>query len=491
MLINQIKTIKNKVIFIPYWEGCDYVLVLEDKILAKDIKEKLTKDIEEYSFNKGSYYRYFINGFDVIIINIGKIEKITIEEIRKFASLIFNKACELFLKNFDVLLFSKIWKINKDELLEGFLEGFFLTDYSFNKYKKREKEFKIKEINIINDEFIDNFNKITEKTKNITESVKFCRDLINEPSNICTISYIEKVVKKIAKENSLTINVFKANELKKLGMNLLLAVGKGGSEEPRLIEVAYRCSDKFPHIALVGKGIVFDTGGINLKPSGSLDDMKADMAGAACVVSIIYAISKLKLPVNVTGVLPLAENSVDSNSCKPGDVVIAYNKKSVEIKNCDAEGRLILADALAYIDSKKPDVIIDIATLTGAAIIALGTKITAGFFKNSFIKEIILEASQETGEVIWELPLFNEYKDMIKNDITDLKNVGEPQKEAGTIIGALFLEEFVTNQNWVHLDIAGPSFIKSDSFYLRKGATGIMVRTIVRFIEKYLIKAYK
>jgi len=479
MQIKVNEKFQNRYIFYPYIE--------DEKIdfISKELLKKTEEENKLSSFTKGKAKRYFLEHSEINIVNIGKKENIREENIREFASVVVKKSKEYLYKSIDVFLSDKHLNLDKDNILQAFLEGLFLADYSFNKYKKIEKEFKLDEINIITEEKIENFNDILKKTKTVTDAVYLCRDLVNEPSNVCNIAFFEKMARNIAKENNLDINVFNHKELKKMGMNLILAVGQGASEPPRMIEISYNYSKNAKTAVLVGKGIIFDTGGINLKPSNSLDDMKGDMAGAATVLAVIQAVSRLKLPINVVSLMPLAENSIDSSSFKPGDIIVAYNKKSVEIKNCDAEGRLILADALSYADQKNPDIIIDIATLTGAAVIALGSKISAGFFKNREIKELITDIASKAGEPIWELPLFEDYKDMIKNEISDLQNIGEPPREAGTIIGALFLEEFVTNKNWVHLDIAGPSFIKNESFYLKKGATGVMVRTLINFLNKY------
>ena len=270
-----------------------------------------------------------------------------------------------------------------------------------------------------------------------------------------------------------------------MGMNLLVAVGEAGNQDPRLIELKYNAGKNFPTVCLVGKGIVFDTGGLNLKPGAALDDMKIDMAGAATVLGIIDSAANMKIPINIIGLIPLAENSIDSNSYHPGDVIIGYNKKSIVINNTDAEGRLILADALSYSDEKKPDIVIDFATLTGSAIVALGKKITAGFFRNFSIRDRIISSSKKTGEAIWELPLFEAYKEFLKDDIADVSNIGNPPREASTIVAALFLSEFINNKNWAHFDIAGPAFIDKASYYNPKGATGVMIRTVVDFLDRY------
>jgi len=481
MLIKQIEKPSGNILIYPFWEDDDEI----KRILPVNLIKMLENDEKLINFTKNNYKRYFIDGNDIIVIHVGKKNFITLDSIRQFSSLAYKRAKKYLFQKVNFFLFNKKWDLEKNDCINAFLEALYLSDYKFKGYKKEEKEFNVDEINIINEEIITDFDKINEKNRIISDSVKMTRDLINEPANICNIDYIEKKSLQISKENNLNIEILDKKKLEKMGMNLLLAVGRGSIEEPRMVEIQYNYGSKKPAICLIGKGITFDTGGINLKPGSALDDMKSDMSGAATVLGIINTCSKLKLPLNLIGLIPLAENSIDGKSFRPGDILVGFNKKSVEIKNTDAEGRLILADALSYSDTKNCSVVIDFATLTGAAIVALGTKITAGFFKNKIIKKKILEASRKTGEPIWELPLFEDYKEMIKNDIADLRNIGEPPREAGTIIGALFLDEFIKNKNWVHLDIAGPAFIKDEIFYNKKGATGVMIRTIIEFLENF------
>ncbi|MBN2544156.1 MAG: leucyl aminopeptidase [Spirochaetes bacterium] len=481
MQINQIENPSGSILVYPYWDDDEEI----NHVLPQKLIKKIENDNKLTPFAKNNYKRYFIDQNDIIVIHIGKKNFINLDSIRQFSSLALKRVKKYLFGEVNIFLFSKKWNLKNNDCIYAFLESLYLSDYRFKGYKKEEKLFDIKKVNIINEDKVSDFDKINEKCRIICDSVKMTRDLINEPANICNIDYIEKKSLQISKENNLNINVIDKKKLEKMGMNLLLAVGRGSIEEPRLIEIKYNQDNKKPTICLIGKGITYDTGGINLKPGSALDDMKSDMSGAATVLGIINACSKLKLSLNLIGLLPLAENSIDGKSFRPGDILVGFNKKSIEIKNTDAEGRLILADALSYSDTKKCNTVIDFATLTGAAIVALGTKITAGFFKNKTIKKKILEAGRKTGEPIWELPLFDDYKEMIKNDISDLRNIGEPPREAGTIIGALFLDEFIENKNWVHLDIAGPAFIKEEAFYNKKGATGVMIRTIIEFLENY------
>ena len=254
---------------------------------------------------------------------------------------------------------------------------------------------------------------------------------------------------------------------------------------PLLLELVYtgnKSSSK--KIALVGKGLTFDTGGLNLKPTKFIEDMKLDMAGAASVVSMINCAANLKLKQNLVAVMPLVENMIGPKAYKPGDVFVSYSKKSVEIRNTDAEGRLVLADALSYTVKKyKPELIVDLATLTGACLVALGEYYAAAMTNSQKHLDLLLESSKNTGENIWQLPLYDDLAKGLKSDIADLQN-SSPKRFGGTIFGGLFLKEFINDTPWIHLDIAGPSFFESEHYYMKKGGTGFGVRLLIDFLKK-------
>ncbi|HOV13412.1 MAG TPA: leucyl aminopeptidase family protein, partial [Spirochaetota bacterium] len=390
------KSILSTKLFYPYIEDL--------QLLPKDILDKVLEDKD--FFNKiYQSKRYFLNQNEVVVIHLGKKEGLSLETLRRFGSIIVNTAKKNYDTNFDICFDIKKVSEFKNDMSEesifySLMEGIFLTDYEYDKFKtKKDKKFEIKKINIISDTQV-NFEKLKEKLDIIKNAIFLTRDLVNAPANVVNINYIEDEARRVAKDNNLKITVINKEQLVKDGFNLLYSVGKAGSEPPRLIELGYSCGKNVPNICLIGKGIVFDTGGLNLKPENFMSDMKSDMAGAGSVLSLIECISKLKLDVNVTALLPLAENAIDSNSYRPGDVIFGYNKKSVEILNTDAEGRLILADALSYADTKNFDLIIDFATLTGAAVIALGTKIAVSYFKSDKYKDMIFKSSKKMGEPI-------------------------------------------------------------------------------------------
>ncbi|MBI4171073.1 MAG: leucyl aminopeptidase, partial [Candidatus Aenigmarchaeota archaeon] len=303
---------------------------------------------------------------------------------------------------------------------------------------------------------------------------------------IATPSYMAEQEKKIAKENSLKIKIIEKNEMQNLGMNGILAVGSGSKNEPKLVVMEYRTNSSAT-IALVGKGVCFDSGGYDIKGASSMETMKMDKAGAIAVMLAMEAIAKLKPNVNVVGVMPFVENLVSDTSYKPGDIVKTMSGKTIEILNTDAEGRVILSDALHYAAAEyKPDALIDLATLTGAVSVALGNNV-AGIMGNDkgLISKLIVVGSK-IHERLWELPMFEDYNELMKSDFADIKNVVSNQSgnPAGTITGAMFLQNFVGDTKWAHLDIAGTAWSNEEKAYYSKGATGFGVRLLAQFIMR-------
>jgi leucyl aminopeptidase len=304
--------------------------------------------------------------------------------------------------------------------------------------------------------------------------------MVNEPSNFLTPAAMAEKARQLAKEYGLKVEIFEKEKIKELGMGGLLGVSQGSQQPPRFIVLSYKGSTSAElDMALVGKGITFDSGGISIKPSEGMADMKGDMAGGASVIATLAALAQLKPRINVTALIPATENMPSGTAMKPGDIITAMNGKTIEVLNTDAEGRLILADALSYAKKLDAKAIIDVATLTGACQIALG-KITSGLFTNNQpLLDKVMAAANEAGEPAWQLPLFEEYKEFIKSDIADIKNIGN--RYGGAITAAKFLEEFVEDTPWVHLDLTGPDTDK-DKGYLVKGATGVPVRTLVNVV---------
>src|SRR2546421_3480057 len=306
------------------------------------------------------------------------------------------------------------------------------------------------------------------------------RTLGNLPSNICTPSYLAEQAKKLAREFKLQVEVLERKDMEKLGMGALLAVTSAAHEPPKLIVLRYDGAAKSkPPLALVGKGITFDTGGISLKPAAEMDEMKFDMSGAGSVLGAIRALAGMKAPVNVVGVIPACENMPGGHAIKPGDVVTTLSGQTVEILNTDAEGRLILCDALTYAERFKPDVVLDIDTLTGACVIALGHVATGLFANDQKLADELREAAEDAWDRVWQLPLWEDYQEQLRSNFADMANIGG--RPGGAITAASFLARFTRNQRWAHLDIAGTAW-KSGR---EKGATGRPVPLLVRFALRH------
>lgn len=311
----------------------------------------------------------------------------------------------------------------------------------------------------------------------IAHGMSLAKDLGNLASNICTPTYLVKQAKDLAKAHKLKASVLEEKDMEKLGMGSLLAVARGSEQPAKLIVLEYHGSGKKENpIVLVGKGVTFDTGGISLKPAADMDEMKFDMSGAASVLGTLRAIAEINLPINVVGIIPATENMPSGKATKPGDVVTSMSGQTIEILNTDAEGRLILCDALTYAERYHPKVVIDIATLTGACVIALGNFTTGLLSNDDQLAEELLSAGEQTGDRAWRLPLWDEYQDLLKSNFADFANIGG--RAAGTITGACFLSRFTKNYRWAHLDIAGTAW-KSGK---EKGSTGRPVPLLTQFL---------
>lgn len=321
----------------------------------------------------------------------------------------------------------------------------------------------------------------------IGDSMNFTRDLANEPANILPPTEMAKRAQAMAKEVGLKYEVFDEAKMKKLGMNSLLSVSLGSEQPAKLIIVRYTpaksTAKKGDMLALVGKGITFDTGGISLKPGENMDAMKYDMSGGATVLGTMRAIALLKPSVPVLGVVAAVENMPDGKASRPSDVVTAMNGRTIEILNTDAEGRLVLADAVAYAEQQGATRIIDMATLTGAVIIALGGENTGIMGNDQGLVDEVINCGKETGEGFWQLPLGVEYSKQIKSDIADIKNIG-PRGKAGTIMGAVFIQEFVDKAKWAHLDIAGTAWCDTNKPHQSKGPTGVAICSLLKLVER-------
>ncbi len=468
-----------------YNSGKKIQIEVSDKSEGKELSS--SKFVSEFKAKFGENLYVNTNEQRYLLVGLGDSKKIETEKFRRnIAKTIKSIKNEKVEVDFDG--FSK--KLGADKTLDIFLECLYLCDYSFNKYKSKSSDKK--------SEYLFNSKKITkakfdksnDKNQSISSSVNICRDYVNEtPNHLNSEVYaasIEKDIKKNLKGKRVKVKILKKSEIKKEKMDLFLSVNAGSAYEPRLVHLTYtpkKSNKNTKHIALVGKGITFDTGGYSLKPSGSMMGMKFDMGGSATLYGAFRAAVLQESKNKITCILAMTDNAVNSKATMPDSIVKGRNGKTVEILNTDAEGRLILADALDYACDLKPDAIIDAATLTGACLVAFGTEVCAILGNDQKLVDSIMKSSKNVNEYLWQLPIIDEYRNHMKSKIADLKNIGKARM-AGTATAAAFLENFIKNDiSWAHLDIAGVCDSQSHLPYCpASGASGLMVRTVSDYL---------
>jgi leucyl aminopeptidase len=401
----------------------------------------------------------------------GFIKKLEKEEVKNLH--IFIPKHQAFKSYFD----------DEEYFYQSFIEGVYYGNYTFNQYKSDKKDLKDLNIRFYADD-IKKLKSALNKAEILMQGVYFTRDLENEPAMRLTPDEFAVRIEENLQKTGVKVKVYDEKEIEKRKMGGLLAVGMGSENPPRFIIIEYKgkSKGKKKKIALVGKGITFDTGGISIKPAQNMGYMKADMSGAAVVAGTLLAAAKVKLPVDIIGIIPSAENMVSGKAMRPGDIVKTSSGKTIEVDNTDAEGRMILSDALHYASQQKPDVIIDLATLTGACVVALGEFVAGLFTKNQELSDTLFKLGQKTYDRLWPLPMWDDYHNQNKSDVADVKNVGG--KWGGAITAAKFLENFVDGKiPWVHLDIAGPSILNDSTNYTKKYMTGFGVRLLFEFLQ--------
>jgi len=416
----------------------------------------------------------------VAVAGLGKRQDFNVDKIRGVAGEFCRSLRKLNCRKIATILHGAgIGDIELEASAEAIVEGALLGLYSFNKYKKPEYA-DVEEMLIVvrEEDRIPILEPAVHKGKAIAEATKLARDMVNEPANYMTPTRMAEAAREIATKYNLEFKVLDSKDMEAMGMEALLGVAKGSSQPPQLITLSYKGAERSEKaLGFLGKGITFDSGGISIKPSEGMGEMKDDMAGAAAVMAALGAIAKLKPQINVTAIIPATENLPSGTALKPGDVLKAMNGKTIEVISTDAEGRLILADALSYAQRLGLSPLIDLATLTGACRIALGTLYSGLFSNDQDLADKVLKAAERTGERIWQMPMPEEYKEQNKSEIANVKNTGN--RYGGAITAALFLAEFVDNTPWAHLDIAGTASSNKESGYTVKGATGVGVRTLV------------
>ena len=490
MVTGDISGTKADAIIVNYYEGSkrlDGVLAAIDKTLGGsvsllvkqgEIKGKCGETTIMHTLGKLPSDR-------LVIAGLGKQAELTAEKIRGAIA----TTCRLLRRKNISTVASVVYGtgstgLSIESAAQAMTEGVLLGLYEFRRHITKEAEYgEIKSLSIVGVQRSDAaaLKSGVEKGRILAEAANMARDMVNEPSNEMTPADMAEVAITLAKTHSLKIEVLEREQVEKMGMGAFLGVARGSQQPPKFIVLNYKGSRSGGiDIALVGKGITFDSGGISIKPSEGMGEMKSDMSGAAAVIAAMGAIAQLKPAINVLAVVAATENMPSGTAFKPGDILKSMSGKTIEIITTDAEGRLTLADAIEYARKKESKLIIDVATLTGACVVALGDICTGAFSNDQESMDKVLAASIQAGEHTWQMPMFDEYKEQNKSDVADLKNTGG--RPAGAITAAKFLAEFAGDTHWVHLDIAGTNMTDKEKGYLVKGATGTPTRTLVNLV---------
>lgn len=401
----------------------------------------------------------------VLVLGFGKKEEFCPNKLREAVAKAIKKCSQMEAKkvafNIDGVDF---------DYSEQFTMGAFIADYKFDKYKSEKKDKHVKEV------FVQASENGVRKAEKIAAAMTFARNLANEPAQFATPTELANT----ALDFGLETKIYDKEECEKMGMGAFLAVGRGSDEEPKFIHMKYTCDNPKKRIAIIGKGICFDSGGLDIKPASSMLTMKDDMSGAACVLGVMSIIKEFNPQVEVHGIIAACENMPSGKAYKPGDILTAMNGKTIEIDNTDAEGRLTLADALCYACELGVDEVIDLATLTGACMVALGSHAAGIMGNDETLVHNLIETAKRNGEKFWELPLWEEYFDSLKSEVADMKNSGA--RWGGASAAGVFLQKFVKDVKWAHIDIAGTAFLDKPQKELIAGASGAGVRTILNYI---------
>jgi len=463
----------------------------------KKLKNAITKKIKSIYFTGKTAGEFFMldahsgGAKQVMVISLGERKNFNLEIVRKVSAISLLEAKKQNAKTIATILHGAgNGKLAPMNCAQSLTEGLLLADYHFNKYlsegKKENQKKKIGKVIVCQKrkEKIADIKKGIALGINSAYAQNFTRNMVNEPPRSMPPKTLAEIAKTIAKENKfITTQILNKKQVEQLGMEAYLAVDEGSTKDLAFIHLTYKPTPAKKKIALVGKSVTFDSGGLSLKPSDSMMTMKMDMAGGAVVLGVFSALNSLKPDLEIHGILPACENMPSGSAMKVDDVVTASNGTTIEIANTDAEGRLTLADGLVYAEKLNPDVIIDLATLTGAAVVALGNEIAALMTDDDELKNKLISASEITGEKIWQLPLDQIYEPHIKSEIADIKNVGR-KYYAGTITAGLFLKHFVKKTPWAHLDIAGPAWTDARTVpYLPSGGSGFGVRLLLEYLK--------
>lgn len=422
----------------------------------------------------------------VLMVGLGKKKDVKLDTVRQALATASKRVRQTGARTWTAPIHGgAVSRVPLVDLAQALVEGALLGSYQFAVYRSNDHEEPPppKQLTLVAgvSGALPDIKAGVRRGLATAEATRFVRDLCNHPSNVMTPSRIADEARTLGRQAGVKVTVLERRAIKKLGMGALLAVARGSHEPPKFIILEYNGAGRSAKpIVLVGKTITFDTGGISLKPSENMERMKADMTGGAEVLAAVCTAARLKLPLRVIGLLPATENMPGGRAIKPGDIVTTLSGKTVEIQNTDAEGRLILADGLAYATRYKPAAIVDIATLTGACVVALGQFAIGMLGNDDAIKARLAQSGQKTGERVWEMPLWDEYFEQLKSDVADMRNIGG--RGGGMITAGLFLSKFVGGYPWVHLDIASTDWSERERPYIPKGPTGIGTRLLIQYL---------
>ena len=451
--------------------NCDLLVVnkFEGENTTSDLANKYAVEEDKFEGKFGETYLLPTYGNEVyrkvLVLGLGKKSEFTPDKMREAAAKAIKKAMQIEAKTVAFSLDGIEFDYS-----EQFTMGVLIADYAFDKYKSEKKDKKVKEV------YVQANEAMVRKAEKIAAAMSFARNLANEPAQYATPTELAA----IACDLGLETKIYDREECEHMGMGAFLAVAKGSAQEPKFIHMKYSVENPKKRIAIIGKGITFDSGGLDIKPPSSMLTMKDDMSAAACVLGVMSVIKEFNPQVEVHGIIAACENMPGCSAYKPGDILTAKNGKTIEVDNTDAEGRLTLADALCYACELGVDEVVDLATLTGACMVALGTA-AAGIMGNDdeFVSKLI-DTAQRSGERYWKLPLWEDYFESLKSDIADMKNTGS--RWGGASTAGCFLQKFVKDVKWAHIDIAGTAFLDKPQHEFIKGATGAGVRTLLNYI---------
>lgn len=460
------------------------------RLLDRLLKGRLSELIKKSKFTgaEGTTLLYSTAGIlpasHLLLLGMGKGDEIEINSWRKVAARAKKEAAGI---GAEEIAFFLPPDREPEATVGAIVEGALLASYQFNKYRSDSKSSSnLRAITLFRSGLrrSPTMDRSARLALDLTPGVFLARDLVNEPPSITTARYLGEQAKRHCRGRGLSVEVWGKKKIQAMNLAGLLAVNRGSMEEPRFIIIRYKPPGRAKKkVALIGKGITFDSGGLSLKTAKSMETMKLDMAGGAAIIGAMSRLPNLRPEIEVTGYIPATDNLPSGSAQKPGDIIRYLNGKTIEVLNTDAEGRLILADGLALAAKEKPNCMINLATLTGACMVALGTEVAGIFGNHQPLVESLIRCGQEAGEKLWQLPLVKEYREEIKSSVADIKNIGGSY--GGAITAALILQEFVGDIPWAHLDIAGPAFAEKEMPTCPKGGTGFGVRTLLKFLSTF------